>query len=296
MKTAANEPAKMYAKLTKGDSGMDVMALQTTLMNLGCPLPKWGADGSLGSESLLAASLLLEQHGKKFNADKSSLSSKELSFIYGLKAKHQDVPMPSNLYDIRKTAGRMHVTARRSWKDVTGICLHQTACVLGERARRWDNVGCHVGITRKGKKIWIHEFDWRVVHGNGWNAQTVGIEIDGQYEGVEGDLKTFWRPKSKPHLKPNKLSTASIDATMEAIVWICNEVEAHGGRVKVLVAHRQSSSTRRSDPGSAIWQRIALPMHADLGLKLKDGGKGFKIGKGRPIPEAWNPKYKGIKY
>jgi hypothetical protein len=76
--------------------------------------------------------------------------------------------------------------------------------------------------------------------------------------------------------------------------WICDEVARHGGRIAKLVAHRQSSDTRESDPGSALWQRVAMPLHQALGLD--DGGPSFVVGNGRPIPEKWDSSRRGVKY
>ena len=112
------------------------------------------------------------------------------------------LPPTLNFHDRRKTAAQGHGPKQawrvgsRPWSKVTGICLHQTACVLGERPERWDTVGAHIGITRSGKVIWLHDFNRIVAHGNGWNAGTVGIEIDGLYAGVEGDASTVWNDPS----------------------------------------------------------------------------------------------------
>lgn len=208
---------------------------------------------------------------------------------------------PSLLVDRRDTAAQAHgphgawKVGRRPWSKVTGICLHQTACMLGERDERWDSVGAHLGITRSGKVIWLHDFDSVVAHGNGWNAQTVGIEIDGLYAGIEGDVSTVWDNPDTPSREQGMVLTSeAADAARQTIRWICRRVHAHGGRVRALVAHRQSSGTRRNDPGSAIWQAVALPMHAELGLS--DGGIGFHLDDGRAIPEAWDPRCIGVRY
>jgi hypothetical protein len=52
-----------------------------------------------------------------------------------------------------------------------------------------------------------------------------------------------------------------------------------------VLAHRQSSATRENDPGPDIWSQVGQWAVDTLGLK--DGGPGFKIGSGNPIPEAW---------
>jgi N-acetyl-anhydromuramyl-L-alanine amidase AmpD len=167
--------------------------------------------------------------------------------------------------------------------------------VLGEKPPRWDTVGCHIGVTRSGKVIWLHDFNRLVVHGNGWNTQTVGIEIDGLYAGVEGDPKTVWDDPSTTKKEVGSILTQeSIDATQQVIRFIADEIEKNGGKLKAIVAHRQASENRRNDPGSAIWKAIALPMAKEL--ETSDGGPGFKLSKGYAIPESWDPSRKGIKY
>lgn len=200
----------------------------------------------------------------------------------------------SRIVDRRTLADQKHVYGKRDWSKVTGICLHQTACVLGERPGRWDTIGCHVGVTRGGQVIWLHDFNKLVVHGNQWNSQTVGIEIDGMYEGVEGDIKTFWRPKDQPNLQPQRPTDVQIEAVCDLVRFIHSEVARNGGQIKALVSHRQASENRRNDPGSAIWKRVALPMSAELGLN--DGGPGFKLSTGYPNPESWDPTRKGYRY
>jgi N-acetyl-anhydromuramyl-L-alanine amidase AmpD len=196
-------------------------------------------------------------------------------------------PPGTQFHDRRDTASRSQRKGARPWRKVTGVCLHQTACLLGERPARWDTVGAHLGITRGGQVILLHPFDRVVWHGNGFNAQTVGIEIDGLYAGLEGVPRTVWNDPSTPHREQGMdLPEVQADAARQVIRWICAEVEANGGKVSALVAHRQSSESRQSDPGSAIWQRVALPIAAELGLS--DGGDGFKLGDGRAIPREWD--------
>lgn len=215
----------------------------------------------------------------------------------------QRVPIagpPPNLHDRRKYAIQAHGPKRewkvrsRPWRKVTGICLHQTACLLGTRPERWDTVGAHVGILRDGSIVWLHGFDREVAHGNGWNAQTVGIEVDGLFAGDENDPETVWDDPSTTHREQGMQPTAAqLDALKQVIRWIVGEVAENGGDVRALVAHRQSSKARRNDPGSAIWMGGALPMMTELGLS--DGGVGFVLG-GYPIPEVWDARCKGIKY
>lgn len=216
-------------------------------------------------------------------------------------ATPSSVEVPSQVIDRRKFAIQAHGPERewqvtdRKWSEVTGTCLHQTACVLGENPSRWDSVGAHIGITRSGKIIWLHDFDREVAHGNGFNAQTVGIEVDGLFAGIEGDSKTVWdNPGTVVHEVAQTLTPAQAESLKVAVRWIAAEIAAKSGTpMRALVAHRQSSESRRNDPGSAIWA-VALELMKEL--KLSDGGPKFKIGSGSPIPEAWDPTRKGIPY
>jgi len=208
-------------------------------------------------------------------------------------------PIPGvEFYDRRAYAKQAHGSegqwpvTDRPIASVTGVCLHQTACMLGERPERYDSVGAHFAVTRAGKVIWMHDFDRKVAHGNGWNNGTVGIEIDGLYAGVEGDPSTVWDDPSTPSRETGMaLTPETVAATRALLRWIKQQL---GPQMNAIVAHRQSSGSRRNDPGSAIWQSVALPLHVEL--DCSDGGVGFKLGDGLPIPEAWDPRCKGIKY
>lgn len=186
------------------------------------------------------------------------------------------------LIDRRATALKSQEHGGRRWSEITGVTLHQTACVLGERPGRWDSVGAHLGVTRAGMLPWLHDFDRIVWHGNGFNRRTIGIEIDGMFPGVIGRKDTAW------HGEMMEPTDAQIDATIRAVRWIDATVTAHGGKLRYVLAHRQSSATRLPDPGEGVWKRAALPLMAELGLS--DGGDGFKVDDGAPIPREWDER------
>ncbi len=166
---------------------------------------------------------------------------------------------------------------------------------MGERLGRYDTIGAHFAVTRSGKVLRMHDLHRIVVHGNGFNNQTVGIEVDGLYAGIEGDPRTVWNdPNTQQREMGQEVTAEAMESARQLVRWIVAEVALRGGKVGALVAHRQSSGSRRNDPGSAIWQHVALPLHAELGLS--DGGVGFKIGTGMAIPEAWDERCKGVEY
>ncbi len=282
--------------LKRGDKGQEVVKLQKAILLLGKKLPRFGADGALGDETLGAVDRVLADHGDVAPNDneRDVISDHELNFIYALLTVPAMPPDPPGLVDMRLESDRDDDRGPRSWKRVTGICIHQTACVFAETRERLRSVGAHIVVGRGGGKFWLHDFNRIVIHGHGFNEQCVGIEFNGTYAGIAGDERTLWKPATEPNRREMVPTPAMITAGHDVIRWIVARVAASGGNIRALVAHRQSSGTRQSAPGSAIWKSIVLPMQQELGLK--DGGPTFKIGKGMTIPEAWNPAYKGNKY
>lgn len=166
---------------------------------------------------------------------------------------------------------------------VTGITLHQTAADMGSLVPRYDTLGAHWAVLRDGRCLKMADADRVVIHGNGWNARCVGIEVVGRYAGIEGQLWTLWDDPATPYREqPQQLT----DAAAASLRMLVRYLKLTVPTINVLCSHRQSSATRRSDPGQAIW-REAVRLHAELGMT--DGGPGFKLGDGRAIPREWNP-------
>lgn len=312
--------AEVEVVLKEGDSGKEVTAFQKKLERLGYELTRHGADGWLGDETLQEVCDFQDDQREKGNDLKEQEHALKLRGVGrktydAIEAEFKKLPIlpplakpetepdadagdetPDNFYKLCPDNGK-GVKAKRKrrndWKGIVGITLHQTACSLGTKATRYKKVSAHVGITRDGKIVQMNGLNWVVYHGNSFNGSRgpgdVGIEIDGHFAGIEGDLKTYWRPRSKPDRQPLSVTPEAVKATLDAIEWIIKEVEKHGGKVKYLHAHRQSSQSRTSDPGSKVWQEIALVAKERFGLS--DGGPEFRQG-GRPIPKEWDASYK----
>jgi hypothetical protein len=275
--------------LRKGDRGPHVRELQEKLPLLGFYLPRFGPDSHLGQETMGAVNALLASYRESPGVDiDEEISSEELALIDRLYQLRCESPpsRPRDLQDLTEKAQAKSRIKRRPWSQVTGITLHQTACLLGSSAYRWLGIPVHLGVSRLGDIFYLHPFDWVTYHGNGLNSSDVGIEVDGHFAGVEGDLKTYWRPAEDPNRQPLTPRPEQLESVREAVRWICEEVKRNGGQVRYLHAHRQSSGSRQSDPGSAVWGAVAPWARETLGLETP---LGKTLGSGRPIPAAWDP-------
>lgn len=168
-------------------------------------------------------------------------------------------------------------TRNREGKEIQGIVLHRTSCVLGENPKRWESVNCHVGVTLSGKIILMHDFTKMIWHGNGPSPFTVGIEFDGNPEGFPGK---WWKPGGGPHpITPEQEKAADVLFSL-----MKQEIEKIGGKMERIIAHRQSSEDREYDPGWECWKKIAIPWQKRIGIE-SDPNKTW--GTGKPIPEEW---------
>lgn len=182
------------------------------------------------------------------------------------------------------------------------ICIHQMACDDGrsnvEAYTRWKNLAIHAVVTSgpNARGVVFQPLDRRLAHGHGWNNRSVGIEFEGMYAGLLGadgkpDMRTFWRPKDSKAL-PMRLSPESVEAGKQLIRWIVSQIAARGGKIKYIGSHRQSYSTKSSDPGQEIWSQVVVPMLEELGLQQAPTLPG-----GSPNPEGWDStRNKGVPY
>jgi peptidoglycan hydrolase-like protein with peptidoglycan-binding domain len=312
--------------LEMGDTGAQVKEFQKKLIDLGHDLPRFGADGGFGDETLVSVKEFQNENPTKVGGENafSARGVGPLTYQAVLDATPTPPkPLPpvflppspagsppagliitKDLHPFKKGSGTRAVSA------IKGVTLHQTATVLGEDPKRWYNVACHIAITRTGKIIYNNDFTKIVWHGNGFNDSTIGIEIDGHFAGLESfdaktgtwmpDLKTYWRPASTPDRKPLSITFAQVEACKTVIRWIKRYVAAGDGQLTHILAHRQSSPSRISDPGEKIWRLVSVPLLDELAMT--DGGPDYwildsKRLPGKPLPEAWDPKrHPGVKY
>lgn len=196
--------------------------------------------------------------------------------------------------------GVFYAARKRSIEDTTGVCCHQTACLMGEDPKRYLHTGSHRVVTRGGKRLRLHENTDLIVSANGLDMRCVSIEGDGLYAGddttPERALATTWNdPTTAWREQPVELTLPFIAAYKETIRSIYREVKEAGGQIKYLLCHRQSSAQRENDPGRGIYRQIVLPMCVELGL-ISSPSVGWHVGDGRGIPEQWDPLMKGVKY
>lgn len=286
--------------LKKGSQDPHVRIAQQQLIALGFGLPRFGADGVLGGETLSAYGAFLVSQGLRSPTDEHPKSitpagAAALATAHSALTLAGATPAIADERANHPHSGRSVATPFRTWSKITAVVLHQTAAKIGEKLASWHSVPIHFAVTRAGKIIQLYDLTEVCNHANGLNGRSVGIEIDGWYAGIEGRPDTLWQPGGAgPPRQPMDLPTAQADSAKALVQWIVSSVAGNGARVTHIHPHRQASSDRRSDPGSVIWQTVGRWAQTNLGLL--DGGPNFTVGTGLKIPQAWDPRYVGNRY
>ena len=204
-------------------------------------------------------------------------------------AKIDEEPMAfvEGIYDRRGMHKPPKLYARtREWESIAGVTLHQTGCRMPIAPKGWDRLNAHIGITRDGKVIIANDPCDMIWHAQGLSKHTIGIEIAGNYAGIDGNPNTVWKGGGVP----NRLNREMMRALDRAFQWICDQFEENGRKLTGVFAHRQSAPSRIADPGSEIWQKVAMPWMDKVGIvgESRASVRDFAYKNGRPIPREWD--------
>ncbi len=206
--------------------------------------------------------------------------------VLGHLDKDHQVEEPGKITDIRGEHRRPKLFGRlRSWKSIHGVTLHQTGCNMPQDPQKWRRLNAHIGITTEGRIVIVNDPIDMIWHGQGLSQKTIGVEIEGNFEGVQGNTKTLWIGGGPAA----SLTEAQLTASQVVFEWLEDRFDENGITWSKVHGHRQSSRTRAGDPGSEIWQKIAIPWLNTL--YATDGGPSWCTGSGRPIPVDWDQRY-----
>ena len=221
------------------------------------------------------------------------------SGFYDLRGE-QDYEYPRNANKVLK---RGTSVVMRDPSTIDTIVVHQTACEFGvsrraikladgdvelARARRALDVACHALAFRGGYFVASHPLLAYVHHAGRDNAPSLCLEIEGRYCGIQDDPTTVAREdlKSTWGGMPTELTDQTVASSLHALEWLVRAGRALGCPLAKIKTHRQSSDTRRSDPGEEIFRAVVLPAAKAYDLEVVYESRGRV---GRPVPVQWDP-------
>lgn len=266
--------------------GAPVVKLQKALMRRGFSLPKWGADGDLGAETWGAVEKYA--HVDQYRT-RRPLPEGITDAILAAPESGDSSAKPDGY--VRVKGDPADVKGWRSWSDIDVIVLHQTGVLMSDTPERFRTLDAHIGILidHPTPIVQVQDLLAYMHHANELNEPSIGIEINGRFPG----RKSRYDPAKHTAAGP---ADSQIADTRRAIAWLCETAEENGGAITRILPHRVSNDMRQADPGEVAWREIGLWAIHEYGLT--DGGAGYCVGDGMPIPFAWCPKpaYSGIEY
>jgi len=201
--------------------------------------------------------------------------------------------------EIRTSLVKAGKTVVRAPATVTGITIHQTACVFGpandrtKAHRRALNVPAHVTAFRDGVYVAAAPLGWYLYHGNDLNLDTLGLECEGHYPGLSDDPRTPRREDIATTWggKPTPLDATALETFRAALRWLVETGRASGMPIRNVYAHRQANGSKPSDPGEELWRKLVVEFGVpQLGL-VPEPDRTWRDG--RPIPAQWQPGAQG---
>jgi hypothetical protein len=204
-----------------------------------------------------------------------------------------DIRAIANPWRIDKHGKRWSVKAkRRRLRDLDRVVYHQTAAVCGERPARYATLGAHYGIPASGSLIQVYDEEWWIWHAQGLSGTSIGVELDGRFYGIDGELWTIWDdPSTRVREQPTELTDAQVITALAIGRAARQRILDAGGTFRGFFTHRQSSSSRRNDPGAEPYRRIVRVLNDEFGYDTT----AYVTGDGRAVCREWDER-SGVKY
>ena len=175
--TAATEYTLGSRTLQKGSKGTDVKTLQEILLQVGCELPKYGADGDYGSETLTAVTAFQRNNGIKADGIYGSETHAKLMDVVAEKDGAQPEAPGQGEQPSQPTQGDAPVVQPdvSTPRSVTIVCSSGTVNIRTGN----DTKYARITAVKSGAP-----FPWIATAVNGWHAVVVNGQVgwvSGQY-------------------------------------------------------------------------------------------------------------------
>src|SRR5262245_2662725 len=182
----------------------------------------------------------------------------------------------SRIIDLTAKADKSLRKSARDPKSVNALVLRQMGCCfkVNDPLTRFLKIAPHFAILPDGRILQLHPITAHTWASDGFNKDSVAVEFAGNFPDTRGK----WL--NEDVAGRNQITKEQIDAGR----YLVRHLIGATGLTHIL-GRRQSSATRENDPGPDIWYHIGQWAVDNLGLN--DGGPGFKVDDGNPIPDIW---------
>lgn len=160
--------------------------------------------------------------------------------------------------------------------QIDTVVLHQTSFNRGSIPDNYLSVHAHFVVLPDGTIVQLHPIEAYLVASSAFNDDAISVEVVGNFPDERG---VYWEPQANGR---SVLSPQQIGGGCDLVRYLRDKYV-----ISFVFAHRQGEleNLRGNCPGPDVWYNIGQWAVDNLGMD--DGGKGYKEGKGSPIPDSW---------
>lgn len=182
--------------------------------------------------------------------------------------------MTHAILDLTDRSNHARRIRERDEADVDALVLHQMGFDRGNSPLSYLNTNAHFIILRGGQIAQLHRPIDYLYASSALNARSVAVEFAGNMPSARGH-----------YYKPEKFGRHRV--TMEQVSagrFLCTHLKGTLG-ISYVFAHRQGTDGHTNCCGPDVWFNVGQYIVA--AGELSDGGHGFAMGPGLPIPHSW---------
>lgn len=170
--------------------------------------------------------------------------------------------------------GRTRPKGTRPLSAIDALILHQAGFSRGSDSTKYDKTNSHFVILPDGTLIQLHAETTLLWASNRFNSRSVAVEFIGNFPNDHGRC---WHADAYGSHIPSQRQ-------IESGRWLIGHLQITIG-IRYVFAHRQAQSPRKANcPGPHIWYNVG---EWAVTAGLSDGGTGYCLGDGDPIPDKW---------
>lgn len=181
--------------------------------------------------------------------------------------------MTHTIIDLTSESNPTRRIRERDVGDVDALVLHQMSFDRGPGARRYLNTNAHYICLTDGTVAQLHRPEDYLHASSALNNRSVAVEFAGNMPSERG---RYYRPGK---FGRDRVTMSQVSAGR----WLILHLRGTLG-ISYVFAHRQGTNGHTNCCGPDVWFNVG---EWALGQGLSDGGSGFRVGQGLPIPNAW---------
>ncbi|MEO1014459.1 MAG: N-acetylmuramoyl-L-alanine amidase [Pseudomonadota bacterium] len=178
-----------------------------------------------------------------------------------------------HIQDLTAASDHSRRIRTRDTADIDAAVLHQMGFARSGGPERFLRTKSHYIVLQDGRVAQLHRDQDYLYASNALNSRSIAIEFEGNMPSERG---RFYKPE---RFGRHRVTMAQVSAGRRLLLHL-RDVSG----IRFVFAHRQGTNGHTNCCGPDLWFNVGQWAIAN---GFSDGGVGFTMGDGLPIPNAW---------